>query len=118
MSKWIPWVAGVITLMGGVGAWYITKSEQLTKEVETLSKQVKVEQAKTQAIVEEYNALKKIQDEGELKKKASQEKTNEAKASHAKSGSPVYASKHDAGLLRQRSLEVRGEATADTSKLD
>lgn len=120
MPKWLPALIGVVLVIGlGWSSlhWY-GKVSGLEAENVTLGKQFERERLKYQTLVEEYNALKKIQDEGELKKKASQEKTNEAKASHAKSGSPVYASKHDAGLLRQRSLEVRGEAAADTSKLD
>lgn len=118
MSKWLPTVI-VVVLIGALG-WaslhMYGKVSGLEESNAVLSKQVKSEQAKTQAIIEEYNALKQIQDEGDRKKKASEEKTNEAKASHAKSGSPVYASKHDAGLLKQRSLEVRGEATGVASE--
>lgn len=116
MSKWLPTVI-VVAIIGAL-SWaslhMYAKVSGLEESNGILTKQVKSEQAKTQAIIEEYNALKQIQDEGEDKKQVSKEKTDEAKASHVKSGVPVYASKHDAGLLRQRSLEVRGEATGDT----
>lgn len=118
MSKWLPTII-VVTLIGALG-WaslhMYGKVSGLEESNAVLSKQVKAEQAKTQAIVEEYNALKQIQDEGDRKKQEAKEKTDAAKASHVKSGVPVYASKHDAGLLRQRSLEVRGETTGDTSQ--
>lgn len=118
MSKWLPTVI-VVAIIGALG-WasfhYYGKVSGLENDKQALSKQVKAEQAKTQAIIDEYNSLKKIQDEGDSKKQLSQEKTDAAKASHAKSGVPVYASKHDAGLLKQRSLEVRGEATGTASK--
>lgn len=120
MSKWIPALVAVVffaILLGGL-VYNYGEVKKLEDSNVALTKQVKAEQAKTQAIVEEYNALKQIQDKGERNKELSQEKTDAAKASHVKSGVPVYASKHDAGLLRQRSLEVRGEATGDTSKLD
>lgn len=118
MSKWIPTVI-VVAIIGALG-WaslhMYGKVSGLEESNAVLSKQVKAEQAKTQSIVEEYNALKQIQDEGDSKKRVSKEKTDAAKASHVKSGVPVYASKHDAGLLRQRSIEVRGETTGDTSQ--
>lgn len=118
MSKWLPTLI-LVVLIGALG-WasfhMYGKVSGLEESNAVLSKQVKAEQAKTQAVIEEYNALKHIQDDGDRKKQASEEKTDAAKASHVKSGVPVYASKHDAGLLRQRSLEVRGEATGVTSK--
>lgn len=118
MSKWIPAIIIFVWSLVATVLWgqSYTKVGQLEKDKIELSKQVRAEKAKTQAIVEEYNALKQLQDDGDRKKQASKEKTDAAKASHVKSGVPVYASKHDAGLLRQRSLEVRGEATGDTSK--
>lgn len=118
MSKWLPTIIVVATIiaLGWASLHMYGKVSGLEESNAELSKQVKAEQAKTQAIVEEYNALKKIQDDGDRNKELSQEKTDAAKASHVKSGVPVYASKHDAGLLRQRSLEVRGEATGDTSQ--
>ena len=118
MSKWLPTVI-VVALIGALG-WaslhYYGKVSGLEESNGVLSKQVKAEQAKTQAVIEEYNALKQIQDEGDRNKDKIQERTDAAKASHVKSGVPVYASKHDAGLLRQRSLEVRGETTGDISQ--
>lgn len=120
MSKWLPTLI-VIAVIGAL-AWaslhMYGKVSGLEENNAVLSKQVKAEQAKTQAIIEEYNALKQIQDEGDRKKQVSKEKTDAAKASHVKSGVPVYASKHDAGLLQQRSLEVRGEAAGDSGKPD
>lgn len=118
MSKWLPTliVAAIIGALGWASFHYYGKVSGLEESNGILTKQVKSEQAKTKAIIEEYNALKQIQDEGDSKKQLSQEKTDAAKASHAKSGVPVYASKHDAGLLKQRSLEVRGEATGTASK--
>lgn len=118
MSKWLPEIAFVlmVIILGGAAIFYNGKAVKVSEDNKSLTKQVKAEQAKTQAIVEEYNALKKIQDDGDRNKELSQEKTDAAKASHVKSGVPVYASKHDVGLLRQRSLEVRGETTGDTSK--
>lgn len=122
MSKWLPpaWLVLLVALgltgMFALNMW--GKVATLKQETAALTKQVKAEQAKTQAVIEEWNALKKIQDDGERNKDKIQEKTDAAKASHVKSGVPVYASKHDAGLLRQRSIEVRGETTGDTSQAD
>ena len=122
MSKWLPpaWLVLLVALgltgMVALNMW--GKVATLKQETAALTKQVKAEKAKTQAVIEEYNALKQIQDDGERNKSKIQEKTDAAKKAHAKSGSITRASQYDAGLLRQRSLEVRGEAAADTSKLD
>lgn len=118
MSKWIPAIVIVLWAVAATVLWGQKYKEVsgLEKDNKELSRQVKTEQRKTQAVIEEYNALKAIQDKGDADKQLSEEKTDAAKASHVKSGVPVYASKHDVGLLRQRSLEVRGEAAGATSQ--
>lgn len=118
MSKWLPAliVSVMIAFLGWSSYHYYGKVSGLEKENASLSRQVKSEQAKYQGLIEEYNALKDYQSEGEAKKTKSKEATDVAIKDHNRNGSFVRASQYDARLLKQRSLEVRGEAT-DTGKL-
>lgn len=95
---------------------YHGKVSGLEVEVSKLEKEVKLEQTKTQAIIEEYNELQKLYDDGQRNKDKLKEKTESAKAIHRNTGTVTRASESDYQLLQQRSREVRGETTGASGK--
>lgn len=118
MSKWIPAIVIFIWTIAATVLWGKATHEVSTLKDEntSLSRQIKAEQAKYQGLIEEYNALKDYQSEGDAKKKRSKEATDVAIENHNRHGSFTRASDYDARLLKQRSLEVRGEAAGTTGQ--
>lgn len=69
--------------------------------------ELKIEQQKTIALREEYNALQRLYDKGQASKGKSQEVTGDAKKDHRSNGVVTRASEYDARLLAERSRQVR-----------
>lgn len=76
--------------------------------------ELKMEQQKTIALREEYNALQLLYDKGQSGKDKSKEVTGDAKKDHRSNGVVTRASEYDARLLTERSRQVRERTTGNT----
>lgn len=117
MKYVIGWLVTAL-ILGASALHYYGKVSGLREEAQQLEREVKAEQAKTQAVIEEYNALQKLYDKGQRNKVKSKESTESAKAQHRSTGTITRASEPDYQLLQQRSREVRGETSGTSGRPD